>query len=407
MSTGVGAGRLCIPLLAAFALWAPASAQALALKADHHETGWIRLSVTGVDTGSVTLTEQIGDQQQPIADVQPKRGSAVIGHAEIWRCDRRLRHFVASAELPDGTIQTATADVRTPSCRKRLGLSADAHKGRVSVRVSDRWGVGDVAAGACVSPPGGKLKCRSFRIPAGRKQARLVYRAHSPGLWSVVLQTTWKQAATERVYVRPARKLRLLATGDSMIEYVDVDLKNKLGPRGFNVRSDPRVSSGLSKPFLLNWPNLAKRQARSRPDVTVVFIGANDGFPFGKVECCGDDWVNAYETRAQAMMSAYSRQGRGLVYWLTLPAPRPAQWRPVYPAVNRALKRAAAGFAGRVRIIDIAKVISPGFRFSTTIVWHGHRQTVRQADGVHLSVAGAAIAGTLIKRALVQDGVLG
>jgi hypothetical protein len=247
------------------------------------------------------------------------------------------------------------------------------------------------------------------RIRAGRKQASLAYRATAPGLWTVELRTVWKQRASQRVFVRPARRaLRLLATGDSMIQYVDLDLKKHLVPRGFKVRSDARVSTGLSKPFLLNWPRLAKRQARSlRPDVTVAFIGANDGFPFGDVDCCGDAWVDAYAQRARAMMSSYSRQGRGLVYWLTLPAPRPAQWRPVYPAVNRALKRAAAALGGRVRIVDIAKVFTPGNRFRSTMVWRGRRLTVRQEDGVHLSTAGAAIAEVLIERALRQDGVIG
>jgi hypothetical protein len=180
-----------------------------------------------------------------------------------------------------------------------------------------------------------------------------------------------------------------------------------LAGRGVKVRSDARVSTGLSKPFLLDWPRLAKHQAASvRPDVTVVFIGANDGFPFGKARCCGNGWVDAYATRVQRMMDAYSRGGRGLVYWLTLPAPRPVEWRPVYPAVNRALKRAAAGFGGRVRILDIAKVFTPGNRFRSTIMWHGRSETVRQGDGIHLSPAGASIAEVLIQRALRQDGVI-
>jgi hypothetical protein len=140
--------------------------------------------------------------------------------------------------------------------------------------------------------------------------------------------------------------------------------------------------------------------------VTVVFIGANDGFPFGSIDCCGDAWVEAYAKRVEAMMRAYSRQSSGLVYWLTLPAPEPAQWRPVYPAVNRAIKRAAARVGGPVRVLDIAKTFTPGFRFRRSMVWHGHRQTVRQDDGVHLSPSGASIAETLIERALRKDGVL-
>ncbi|MEA2424443.1 MAG: uncharacterized protein QOH13_853 [Thermoleophilaceae bacterium] len=382
----------------------------LGLELARPETGWIRITLHATDPVKATLSEQVGDQREPVAaiDLPARATPVVVRHASRWRCDRYARTFVVVATFPDGVTQTATAAIKTPSCKHRLTLSASARRGRVTVRLADRFGVGDVPARACVAAPGRKLVCRPVRIGAGHKQAKLTYRARSPGLWSVELQTAWKQAATARVYVRPSRPLRLLATGDSMIEYVDSSLKQRLGRRGFKVRSDPRVSTGLSKPFLLNWPRLAKRQAsKLRPDITVAFIGANDGFPFGSIDCCGDAWVNAYASRAEAMMRAYSRQGHGLVYWLTLPAPRPAQWRPIYPAVNRALKRAAARFAGRVRIVDIAKVLTPGFRFRSTMVWQGHRQTVRQADGVHLSPAGASIAEVLIQRALARDGVIG
>jgi hypothetical protein len=116
--------------------------------------------------------------------------------------------------------------------------------------------------------------------------------------------------------------------------------------------------------------------------------------------------VGAYAKRVEAMMRAYSRSGHGLVYWLTLPAPRPAQWRPIYPAVNRAVKRAAARLDGAARVIDIAKTFTPGYRFRQSMTWHGRHQTVRQEDGIHLSASGAGIAETLIERALRKDGVL-
>jgi lysophospholipase L1-like esterase len=415
MSRGVRA-RLLLGGLAALFL-PPLGAHAavcqdcLGLSAGGSQTGWISLSVRRSEPVRVTLTEQIGDAQQPIADVAGGAPEVVVRHAEIWRCDRRDRRFVATATFADGVTQTVTQTLRTPSCGKRLTLAASASKHggsrRIAVRLTDRWGVGDVPARACVAAPGRKLACRSVRIPGGRKQTRLSYRAGKPGLWSVVLQTAWGQSATGHVYVRPAGGLRLLATGDSMIEYVDAALKDRLAGLGVEVRSDARVSTGLSKPFLLDWPRLAKHQAATvRPDVTVVFVGANDGFPFGTARCCGNGWVDAYATRAKEMMDAYSRRGRGLVYWLTLPAPRPAEWRPVYPAVNRALKRAAAGFGGRVRVLDIAKVFTPGNRFRSSIVWQGRRQTVRQDDGIHLSQAGASIAEVLIQRALRQDGAI-
>ena len=75
----------------------------------------------------------------------------------------------------------------------------------------------------------------------------------------------------------------MLATGDSMIQIIDGDLQRRLGGRGpISVRSDAHISTGISKPFMFDWIAHARGSARTlHPDVTVMFLGANDGFPMG------------------------------------------------------------------------------------------------------------------------------
>ena len=395
--------RVWIPILLAAFLAAPASAQALTMQADRPETGWIRLTIpdaAGV-SGDVQIDERVGAGSRPIGDFAPAGGRIVVRHAAQWLCDRSHRDFLATAHYPDGSTQTATASLVTPGCANRFSLATRNLRGRIRITVTDRWRLGSVDAPVCVQRPGAKTRCRPMFL-GGRPSARRdISTRKGGGVWRLAV------AAAERyVYVRPSGRLRLLATGDSMIQIVDTYLKERLARYRIGVRSDAREGTGLSKSFLLNWPSHAKKQVRSRPDVTVVAIGANDGFPFGNVDCCGDKWVYAYAKRVRSMMSAYSRGGRGIVYWLTLPAPKPRQWQPIYPAVNRAIKRAAAGFGGRVRVIDIARTFTPGFRFRQYMVWHGHRENVRAPDGVHLSGIGASIAETLVERQLRKDGVL-
>jgi len=113
----------------------------------------------------------------------------------------------------------------------------------------------------------------------------------------------------------------VLATGDSTIQYIDSFLATRLERRRrVRVLSDARVSTGLSKPSLLNWPRHASAQMhRHRPRVTVISLGANDGFRIGRARCCGRAWRIAYARRARRMMRTYSRRGAGRVYWLLLP----------------------------------------------------------------------------------------
>jgi hypothetical protein len=173
------------------------------------------------------------------------------------------------------------------------------------------------------------------------------------------------------------------------------------------VLSDARISTGLSKPLLLDWPRLAQRQVkRLRPRATVMFIGANDGFPMRGQACCGSGWIAEYARRARKMMRTYLFGGRGRVYWLLLPQARGGFFRRIFPAVNTALRKAAKPFGKRVRLIRLDRVFTPGGRFRQFMTWQGRRVNVRQQDGVHLSVAGASIAATYVVRRMRGDHVL-
>lgn len=206
-----------------------------------------------------------------------------------------------------------------------------------------------------------------------------------------------------------ARSTRVLATGDSMIQIVDSFLAQGLERRrGVDVISDAHISTGLSKPFSLNWPKYASGQMRRhRPRVTVMFIGANDGYPLRSrsgrsVRCCGSAWSVQYAHRARKMMRTYRRRGAGRVYWLLLPQARGGIFSQVFPAVNIGLRRAARGMR-RVRLVHLNRVFTPHGRFRSAMNYHGRRVTVRQPDGVHLSVAGASIAATKVIAAIDRD----
>jgi hypothetical protein len=199
-----------------------------------------------------------------------------------------------------------------------------------------------------------------------------------------------------------------------MIENIDGDLKQQLARRGpISVRSDAHISTGISKPFMFNWPAHARASARQlHPDLTVMFLGANDGFPMStpsgaKAPCCDETWVREYARRARGMMRSYARRGAGTVYWLLLPTPRSQRFRAVFGPVNQALRAAAQSFPGAVRVIDLGATFTPHGRFRARMRWHGKLRTVRQADGVHLSVAGASIATELIVRQMRRDGLVG
>jgi hypothetical protein len=276
----------------------------------------------------------------------------------------------------------------------------------VEARVVDRWGTGGIRVRVCVEPPGGPAHCRRSHLPTGGDRVPVQFQALRPGGWRVSARTRYGHALGGVRASHPGGGLTVLATGDSMMQRLDTVLLRRLGALGVRARSDAHEATGITKPSLLDWQAYAYRQAATAPDVVVMFIGANDGFPMVGAACCGEAWVAEYARRAHGMMEAYARGGRTRVIWLTLPTPRDRFVRRNFNAVNRALRRAAATLRRDVGILDLVERFSPGGKYRKWIRVKGDEVGVRQADGVHLSDEGAAIAASIVVRRLRRERVI-
>ncbi len=410
---GVDRRVLVCAALLTLLMTARADAQELTLEAHRDGTGYIALTISGPQGSTATLT----DTGQPLGQIALTGAPQTLRRAAQWSCRPRHRTFHAEVPTPSGTVSTADAAITTPRCAKRFTLKvrpAQPRAGRpLTVLLVDRWKLGGVTSRACARGPLGRKRCRMLSLHGHRKRAAWRFRPGLPGSWRIQVRIPNGPTKRDTAHVRPANgHLSLLATGDSMVQIIDGFLAQRLQSDRVGVHSDARISTGISKPFLLNWPFHAREQASHlHPDVTVVFIGANDGFPLRtssgrRVNCCGNAWISAYARRASGMMASYARRGAGSVYWATLPAPRSAGFRRVYRAVNQALREAARRHPGEVHLVRLASRFTPGFRFRQYISWHGRSVSVRQPDGVHLNVTGASIAATLIIQAMRRDGVI-
>ncbi len=208
---------------------------------------------------------------------------------------------------------------------------------------------------------------------------------------------------------RPRELRTVLVTGDSLAQPLDSQTARRLAGAGVRTLRDVHVGTGISKTDLLDWGKLSSRQARrDKPDAVVVFIGANEGFPMPgpkgrKVECCGPEWAAAYATRVRRMMSAYRQDGTARVYWLTLPLPRDKGRQEIARAVNAAIEVAAGPLRAQVRPVDLVPAFTPGDRYRDAIEAGGRKRVVRDADGIHLNDAGAAVASDLVAQAMRRD----
>ncbi len=361
------------------------------------EPGWIALSATGTPGATVKVAEH----GATVAHFTLTTAAGGRRHGAPWSCTRTTRAFTATETLADGTTQTADATVTTPACNAGVTVSTWPRPPRVgrpfqvtvtSTRAADRRRVV-----ACALRGPTRL-CHAAPLAQGSAALTLVL--PRPGIWR--LHVTGPGIGSIQPVNAAHRPLTVLATGDSEIQVLDDQLASALSGRA-RVIGEAHISTGLSKLGFFNWLARAKTQAQTiHPDVTVMSIGANDGFPIGGAQCCGPAWVDGYAARARQMIASYLRHGAGRVYWFLLPTPRKADFVPVYQAVDAGFIKAAAAFPGRAHVVDIRPIFSPGGHYRQFV----GSVNARESDGIHLSAAGDKIALTYLLGRMRADGTL-
>ena len=341
-------------------------------------------------------------------------GATLVDRVVRWRCDRLERHLQVAGRRPDGIVEAAFYAVRTPSCRNRLTLTVPRRVGQggvVRARIRDTWGTGLTSARVCFLGD-----CRKVGFADGQDLRVVRFRAGWRGLRKVTLRAPSQNLSEViGVGVRPPRTARsgptILATGDSLMGNVEAMLSDRLNGRA-QVVSDVQGGTAISKPFILDWLEHARRQvARHEPNATAIFLGTNDSFPMetpagDEIQCCGETWIAEYARRARRMMRTYAQGDTSMVLWFTVPAARDERRNPSAIAVNEGLRRAATGLP-TVFVLPTDEVFTPGMRWRESMSYKGRVIRVRESDGVHLSIAGARIAASMAIDTLRDVGVLG
>jgi hypothetical protein len=208
----------------------------------------------------------------------------------------------------------------------------------------------------------------------------------------------------------PDGDVTLLVTGDSLAMPLDTELARRYAGSEVAVERDARVGTGISKSDLIDWTELAGRQARSvDPGAVVVLIGANEGFGMpatdggGEVQCCGEAWQAAFAKRVGTMIDAYRRDRDTRVYWLTVPLPRDPARQEIAAAVNAAVVDAAERAGDGVEVIELDEWFAPDGDYSDAIDVDGRERIVREQDGIHLNAAGAAVLADAVQDAVDED----
>jgi hypothetical protein len=207
--------------------------------------------------------------------------------------------------------------------------------------------------------------------------------------------------------IAPRELKTILVTGDSMSTPLDAEVARRAAGAGVRTVRDPHIGTSISQPEIVDWRDLSAEQAADGPDAVVMFLGANEGYPLkykGKdVDCCGAPWAAAYAASVRSMMATYRGKGDVRVYWMLLPAPRDPKRQKVARTVNAAIRLAATSYRAQVRVVDLEKVFTPGFRYRDAMAVGGREQIVRESDGIHLNGTGSGLAADIVLNEIRRD----
>jgi hypothetical protein len=368
-----------------------------AMLAETNHTGVVDLYFEPALGTPVTFFECVHGRSHPLGTAQPD-GTAFTGlrGAVPWVCGRRARRFV-STTTDGGQPVRREVSARTPGCAHRFALAAPprARRGRLAaVKLTDTWGIGGIHVRLCIRSPAKVRRCRIVGFPAAVSARTVRFRAARRGRWTLDLRVRgFHVRGAVAVGERPVRtrpRPVLLATGDSTMQGVDSALSDDLGE--FAVASQVSLGAEVS---LNDWPKVARGQvAALHPKVTVVSVGATEGFPMtspdGVVhDCCGPGWVAEYVRRVRAMMRTYRQGGRARVYFETIALSRDPARAAIVSVCNQALVTAARGLSG-VTVLRMDLLFSP-HGYQDTLRDGGRDVPIREDDGVHLNASGTAI----------------
>jgi len=130
-----------LPLTLGLLLLAVPAANALELRASAHERGRIALRVQAQPGVELTVRDELTGEQRTLA---PGAEETLLRRFAVWSCASRVRRFTATQGA-----ETATAEVRTPTCAHRMALAAP----RASVAY--RWFTFTLSTG----PPLSSTRC--------------------------------------------------------------------------------------------------------------------------------------------------------------------------------------------------------------------------------------------------------
>ena len=192
-----------------------------------------------------------------------------------------------------------------------------------------------------------------------------------------------------------------LMLGDSMMRLLGKAMEKELKKEGFAAKSFTSLGSGLARLDAFDWYTKIETMMKETQAATVVVtLGANDRQPLlnesGQTLQFGTEaWREEYGQRIGRAMDTLISNGAKHVIWLLLPDMKDRTHQLYAEVVNELYREQAAVETRKDSVIlfDMRPLITrtPGTFTLFIMSPQGEALSVRDTDGVHLTMTGAKI----------------
>lgn len=203
---------------------------------------------------------------------------------------------------------------------------------------------------------------------------------------------------TSKTIAATPGKCTILFIGDSLGDNLASGVINQLkGTSGLKLVNLTRSSSGLSNSWFYSWPKeLPAMLTKHKPDLVVMFIGANDHQDIrskGKNLRFGSKpWVAAYSSDVKKIVDQSTAAG-ATVAWFGLPSMRSVAFGNYMKVMNETVQSVVPAVKDFTYVPTWEYLSTSKGKFLEYAKVNGSRQRLRGQDGIHFSSTGQKVLG--------------
>lgn len=167
-----------------------------------------------------------------------------------------------------------------------------------------------------------------------------------------------------------------------------------------------KASTGLSNAWFYNWHNnLATFLKEEKPNLVVVFLGANDRQNYvvnNKVQNFGTDaWKKTYRSNVTKIATASTKAG-AYVLWVGMPIMKPYNYAKGITTIDEQFAMAAPLVPGATYLSTRAFTADATGAYREGALVNGKYAQLRGQDGIHFTTMGQNVMATYVINSIIK-----